>query len=237
MFFKKKKYKFKHYQNNFFVIDDIADLALLYKFTNKPVMVEDDLHTVNVISELNKRKILDANVLGMFAANCEPGNMLEIGTYYGAGTALMATNSPNSTIYTVNILPEQIGESAGGYTTSFLTKEQIGSFYKEKNLQNIKQIYANTKTWQVEEEVKDLSLVFIDGCHDTEFVYSDTRLILDRVKKGGFILWHDCSPVCRYNFEWVDASMRGIEKLIAEKLITGYILNVRNSWIGIWRKE
>jgi hypothetical protein len=31
--------------------------------------------------------------------------------------------------------------------------------------------------------------------------------------------------------------MKGVEKLMKEKLITPYVLNVRGSWIGIWRKE
>ena len=102
---------------------------------------------------------------------------------------------------------------------------------------NIKQIYANTKTWRLPDEIDDLSLVYIDGCHDKGFVFSDTKLIIDRVKVGGFILWHDCSPLYRKHFRWIEESMQGIEKLLRKKIISGNILNLRNSWIGIYKKE
>lgn len=219
------------------VVDDFNDVKKFFGFNKEPVMVEDDIDTIDSFSDFNGRKIKDSTILATFAANVMPGKMLDIGTYYGRSAASMSVNSPDSTIYTVNILPEQVEDNAGAYTTAFLTKDQIGIYYRERSLKNIKQIYANTKTWKVEEEINDLSLVFIDGCHDEEFVYSDTKLILDRVKKGGFILWHDFSPHCRSNFVWINDSMKGVEKLMKEKLISAYVLNVRGSWIGIWRKE
>ncbi len=204
-----------------------------------PIMVEDskDLDVIEVFSDFNGRRRKDSTILATFAANVAPGQMLDIGTYFGRSAASMAVNSPQSTIYTVNILPEQVEDNAGGFVTEFLTKEQIGVYYREKNLKNIKQIYTNTKTWKVESEINSLSLVFVDGCHDEEFVYSDTKLILDRVKQGGFVLWHDFSPDYRGNFCWINDSMKGVERLMSEKLITPYVLNVKGSWIGIWRKE
>ena len=236
MFCRKKKEKFR--QNNFLTVDSLDDVKALFGFTKDPVIVEDakDLDVVESASDFNGRRRNDVTVLATFAANVPAGKMLEIGTYYGRGAASMATNAPDSTLYTVNVLPEQVGIS-GAYPTEFLTKDQIGSYYREKNLKNIKQVYADTKNWTVEEEINDLSLVFIDGCHDAEFVYSDTKLILDRVKKGGFILWHDFSPEYRSNFCWIDDCMKGVERLMKEKLITPYVINVHGSWIGIWRKE
>jgi predicted O-methyltransferase YrrM len=237
MFCRKKKEKFR--QNNFITVDNFDDVKKLFGFTKEPLIVEDakDLDVVESASDFNGRRRNDVTILATFAANVPAGKMLEIGTYYGRGAASIATNSPESTVYTVNVLPEQVANNGGAFSTEFLTKDQIGSYFREKNIPNIKQVYANTKAWKVEEEISDLSLVFIDGCHDEEFVYSDTKLILDRVKKGGFVLWHDFSPEYRSNFCWINDSMKGVERLMKEKLIKPYIINVRGSWIGIWRKE
>lgn len=223
------------FDKNFFMLDNLENLIDFYKFKNDFKIIEDDLDEVRFIEDINNRRRLDAEVLSLVAANCENGKFLDIGTHLGRSAARMAYNSPNSKIYTVNISPEEYNLS-GDLSTEALTKDKIGSFYKEKGISNIKQIYANTKTWEIPQEINNLSLVYIDGCHNKEFVFSDTKLIFDKIKPGGFILWHDFSPKYRENFHWINESMLGIEKLMKEKIIKGPILNVQNSWVGIWRK-
>ena len=80
--------------------------------------------------------------------NVSPKSALEIGTSSGRGTALMATNSPDSIIYTVNIKEEDITRGKGGKNiTHSLSKDEIGIEYRKLGLQNIRQIYADTMTW------------------------------------------------------------------------------------------
>jgi len=231
MFFKKKAS-----EKNFFIVDTTRELARFFGFERQPVLIEDDLDKVNFITDINSRKLRDAEVLSLVAANTKPGNMLDIGTHHGRSAARMAANSPQSAVYTVNIPPEEY-DAGGKLKTDCLSRDEIGSFYRSKNLSNIDQIYANTKTWIIPDHINNLSLVYVDGCHDREFVYSDTRLILNRVRPGGFILWHDCTPIYRQNFSWIDEVMQGIERLLQENIIAGNILNVRNSWIGILKKD
>jgi len=219
----------------FLVLDSIEDLKDYFNFQKSHRIFESDLDIVNNPCDINRRKYRDAEVLSVMAANAPAGRILDIGTHLGRSAARMAVNSPRSTIYTVNIHPDD-ARDAGLLVTDILSEEQIGSFYRERNIQNIRQLYANTKYWQVPEELSDLSLVYVDGCHDTDFVISDTKLVFSRVRKGGFILWHDFTPIYRDNFSWIDTAMRGVEQLIREGLITGFVLNVRNSWIGIWQK-
>ena len=230
-----KLFRSNPYEKHFFLVESKEELASFYRFDKQEILIEDDLDQVRFIEDLNSRRRRDAEVLSFIAANTEPGKMLDIGTHVGRSAARMAVNSPDSTVYTVNIPPDDFTQG-GSLTTERLEMEKIGSYYRERNLSNIKQIYANTKTWDVPDEISDLSLVYIDGCHDKEFVYSDTKNIIDRVKPGGFILWHDCSPIYRKHFHWIDEAMQGIEKLLKEKIIADHILNVKNSWIGIWRK-
>lgn len=221
---------------NVYVLDSINELKKYYKFTNEYSIIENDLDTYQYIEDINSRKRLDASVLSLISANADKGSkFLDIGTYTGRSAARMAVNSPDSTIYTVNIAPND-ASSGGKLVTEILSKDEIGSFYRKHNLKNIKQVYANTRTWNIPEEISDLSLVYVDGCHDRKFVYSDTKKILDRVKIGGYILWHDFSSIYRKNHHWIHQSMLGVNDLYNESAIYGNILNVRNSWIGIWQK-
>lgn len=216
-------------------VESLDNLKQFYSFNEKFELIENNLDEVRFFEDLNARRRLDAEVLSLVAANAPPGKMLDIGTYLGHSAARMAVNSPSSIVYTVNIHPDEL-LAGGEFVTGTPKVEEIGSFYREKGIANIRQIFANTKNWQVPGEICDLSLVYVDGCHDTECVYNDTKLVIDRLVKGGFILWHDCSPNYRSNYVWIDAAMKGIEKLLENGVITPYILNVQHSWIGIWRK-
>lgn len=222
-------------RSDFLTVESLENLREFYAFHKKFSLVENNLDEVRFFEDLNSRRRLDAEVLSLVAANVPPGKMLDIGTYMGHSAARMAVNSPGSLVYTVNIHPDELMEG-GEFVTGSPTVNEIGSFYREKGFSNVQQVFANTKHWQIPAEISDLSLVYIDGCHDTECVYHDTRLVLERLMKGGFILWHDCSPLYRNNYTWIDSAMRGIEKVLAEGLITPYILNVKHSWVGLWRK-
>jgi hypothetical protein len=222
-------------RSDFLIVESLRNLTEFYSFHKKFELIETNLDEVRFFEDLNGRRRLDAEVLSLVAANVPAGKMLDIGTYLGHSAARMAVNSPGSLVYTVNIHPDELLEG-GEFVTGAPKAEEIGSYYRENGLSNIQQIFANTKNWQIPVEICDLSLVYVDGCHDTECVYNDTKLVLDRVMKGGFILWHDCSPVYRSNYAWIDSAMRGIEKLQSEGLITPYILNVKHSWVGLWRK-
>ena len=222
-------------RNDFLTVESLENLRKFYSFRKEFTLIENNLDEVRFFEDLNGRRRLDAEVLSLVAANVPAGKMLDIGTYLGHSAARMAVNSPQSLVYTVNIHPDEL-LAGGEFVTGAPSVEEIGSFYREKGLSNIRQIFANTKNWQIPPEICDLSLVYVDGCHDTDCVYHDTRLVLDRVIKGGFILWHDCSSVYRGNYAWIDTAMQGIERLLTEGLITPYILNVKHSWIGLWCK-
>ena len=224
------------YESCYLTVDSLEALREYYNFSKPHHIFENDLHIVNNPTDINHRKKMDASVLSLIAANAPAGRMLDIGTHFGRSAARMAVNSPNSIVYTVNVHPNQ-AQDAGLLVTDILPEEEIGKFYRQHNIPNIRQIYANTKYWDIPPEISDLSVVYVDGCHDTEFVISDTKLVYDRVRSGGFILWHDFSPIYRKNFNWIDAAMNGVEQLIAEGVVKGFVLNVRNSWIGIWQKQ
>jgi predicted O-methyltransferase YrrM len=225
---------FQNLERSVISLNNYRELMKVYGWDQDPILDRSDIHDFNYIEDVNERRIRDAESLATVMRNVRPAAALEIGTAKGMSTVLMSVNSPETKIFTLNIPPEEIHAGKGGtLTTVALEREQIGIAYRERNLLNITQILANTATW--EPRIGEIDVAFIDGCHDSEFVYNDTRKVLKHMKPGGFILWHDFNLDMMNKFGWIKSVCTGVEKLYADGLIKGRIFQVRDSWIGIYQ--
>lgn len=218
------------------IVETIEELKQHFGFQIDGDLIENDLDTVETECDLFNRKRLDAQVICTIAANSS-GKCLDIGTSHGRSAFKIATNIKDGIVYTVNILPEQYEATAGELTTHLLSKEEIGSFYRQHDLKNIEQIYANTQTWEIPDYINNLSLVFVDGAHDSICVYTDTKKAYERIQEGGFILWHDFSPLFRSKYKWIDSVMNGVEKFLEDHRMGVEIVNLKNSWVGVLKKQ
>ncbi len=215
-------------------LNTAGELKKFFRWKNDPVIDDSSIFDYEYIEDGNERRIRDAEVLGTVCRNVNKGLMLEIGTSTGHSTALMSANAPDARIYTVNILPDEIRSGKGGELTSItLEKEQIGSYYREKQCKNVYQIFANTATW--EPDIGIIDVAFIDGCHDTDFAYNDSIKVIKNMSPGSFILWHDFNPLLVKQFSWINNVCIGIERLYTAGQISGRIFHVKDSWIGVHR--
>jgi len=227
------KNEFNFLEQNVIELNNFNELKKIFKWRNDPILDRKDIYDFEYIEDANERRIRDAESLATVMANVKPKIALEIGTSTGLATVLMSINSPSSKIYTINISPEEIESGKGGnLTTITLDKNNIGIEYKKRNLTNITQIYANTATWNP--NIGMIDLAFIDGCHDSKFVFNDTVKILKNMKPGGFILWHDFNIKLYKNYDWVNNVCTGIDKLYQKKYLTRKIFHIRDSWTGIY---
>ncbi len=225
---------FPFLRNAVIELNSIGELCRLFHWTAQPNLGLAHLHDFDYVEDVNMRRIRDAESIAMVMCNAAPKIALEIGTAQGHTTALMAINAPQAQIHTVNIAPEEVLSGEGGVlTTMALEQEKIGSFYREHGLTNITQILANTARW--EPNIGTIDVAFIDGCHDADFVYNDTRKILKSMKSGGFVLWHDFNPATIYNYRWHLTVAQGVERLVRDGLVRGRIFHVRDSWVGVYR--
>lgn len=214
----------------------IAELMAAVNFKVAGLIDEDDIDTENNECERFGRKRRDGEILSTLAANTT-GVFLDIGTSHGRSAYKFARNAPGSTVHTVNALPEQLGQSAGNLVTHSLNKDQIGRYFREKNITNIIQHYANTQEWVMPDEIDELSIAFVDGAHDKDCVYRDTINAYERLKPGGYIAWHDFSPRFRSVYPWIDEVMSAVEFFIAmEHLHDAEIHCLDYSWIGFLKK-
>jgi predicted O-methyltransferase YrrM len=197
---------------------------------NDPILEGEHFHTFQYMEDLNDRRLRDAEVIGAACCNGEPKILLEIGTSHGRTTALMAQNAPGGMVYTVNIPPEEITE--GGKNITFApSREEIGSYYREKGLTNIHQIFANTKKW--EPDFGPIDVAFVDGCHDADFVYQDTKKVLKPCGPGSIVMWHDFNPGLARVYHWIDDVCKGVERLYVDGLLRGRIILLQDSWVGL----
>lgn len=217
---------------NVLEVRSLAHLKLALGWRRDPQLPAEGLDEFRGMNDLNDRRLRDAEVIAGACANQARWIALEIGTAHGATTALMAENAPAATVYTVNIPPDQI--AAGGVYTTFAPElEQIGRVWRERKLANVVQILANTASW--EPDFGPIDVALIDGCHDAEFVYGDTRKVLARCREGSLILWHDFHPGLRRVHPWIASVCHGLERLYREGLLRGPILHLQDSWVGLYR--
>lgn len=215
-------------------LNNVKELKKIFKWHLDPILDRPDMNDFDHIEDVNERRVRDAESLAIVMRNVCPEVALEIGTANGMATVLMSVNAPKSKIYTVNIPPEEIHAGRGGkLTTIAIEKEKIGIAFRERNLDNIKQIYANTASWSP--DIGTIDVAFIDGCHDSEFVFNDTLKVLKFMSPGGFILWHDFNPDLIWKFNWIRSVCRGVERLFRKGIIKGKVYHVRDSWTGIYQ--
>jgi predicted O-methyltransferase YrrM len=139
-----------------------------------------------------------------------PINYLEIGVADG-GNAINISRSyakhPGSKIYCVDPwtdydeYPEYKGQQEVGYNTflhNITTLTDAGKFLIHRGFSDdIVPTFKNDF----------FDIIFVDGNHETEFVYRDGVMALEKVKIGGYIVFDD------YLSEWKQ-TMDGVDKFI-----------------------
>mgnify|MGYP001219787509 CR=1 FL=1 len=215
----------------FETINEIIEYLKLEKVGH---IFETDIDDIETECDLFNRKRKDAELLTTIAANIK-GKCLDIGTSYGKSAYKIATNAPKSIVYTINVLPHEIKENEK-HITHLLEKNDIGKYYKDRKIKNIIQLYGNTQQWKIPEELNHISMVFIDGNHDANAVYSDSNLVYQNIEENGYIVWHDFNPDLRNKYEWIDSAMKGVENFIKHNNIETEIIHLKNSWTGVFKK-
>jgi predicted O-methyltransferase YrrM len=223
----------KNIDENLIVLNTFDDLKHQFKWNLEPIIEDPIFFQIENELDENNRRLLDAQVIGLIMRNLNPQTAVEIGTAEGHTTALMSKNSPNTHIFTLNIPPEELQAGDGGkLTTAIFEREKIGSYYREIGCKNITQIFSDSAKWKP--DIGSIDFVFIDGCHDKEYVYNDTVKVMSQMKKPGIIIWHDFNIDLINRYEWIYSVGSGVELLYKNKLIDGPIYHLKNSWMGFY---
>lgn len=125
------------------------------------------------------------------------GDIVEIGSWLGKSTVHLAKGcqiSKNGIVHAVDTFQGNKGKESL-YTNPLNTNETIVERFK-KNIKTARvqkeiKIYKMTSKEASKKIRKKLRLVFIDGCHDYEFVAEDIQLWSKKLQKGGLIVLDD----------------------------------------------
>ena len=118
--------------------------------------------------------IAEIAYLGLLTRALRPRTVFEIGTYRGRTALTFALNSPEDcTVYTLDLAPDSKPTLVGSADAELAASAQPGADYRNKDVAGkIKQIYADSTTFDFSPFAGTVDLFFVDGAHHYDAVVS-----------------------------------------------------------------
>lgn len=122
------------------------------------------------------RLLLELASLAYLMKVLKPRIVFEIGTFIGRTTRLLAVNSPSTCrVLTLDLEPVHV-------------KHEIGEAFKGMpESDKIKQLYGDSRAFDFSPWYDLCDFVWVDACHDYDYVVSDTQNALKLCRPGGWI--------------------------------------------------
>jgi predicted O-methyltransferase YrrM len=123
------------------------------------------------------------------------GDVVEIGSACGGTTIVLiaAAEKVNKMVYSVDPYPEKLEKVADKYTPGIMKnfKETFKNNILTGKWNNI--IQYNVDITDCIDKIPDnLSVVFIDGCHEYSYVLNEYNMLFPKLVKNGKMFIHDC---------------------------------------------
>ena len=117
---------------------------------------------------------------GWLASYLKPRLIVEIGTQRGGAALLLTQNAgPEARTVTLDLL-------------SPVDHPEIGCAFKGTAWEKqIELVTGDSRSFDWSPWQGQADLVYVDGCHDYEYAWADTRTALTLLSERGIILWHD----------------------------------------------
>lgn len=133
------------------------------------------------------------SVLRTIVRYCHPKTVLEIGTYKGRTTRLLAEEAAEgAAVYTLDMPPERVAEGGCFWPgDGRLVGQQILSY---RGPARIVQLFGDSRSFDFSPYCRGIDLLFIDGDHGYNTVLSDSLQALEMISSGGTIIWDDYHP-------------------------------------------
>lgn len=161
--------------------------------------------------------LAELSTLAYIVQAAKAKTIFEIGTFLGRTTRLFALNtSADASIITLDVPQEMAAHS-------------IGIDYKGTPEETkITQVYGDSRSFNYAPYKNTCDFVWVDACHDYEFVKNDTERAFELCKPGGLIGWHDY----RHTSWWC-----GVTKYLRElRSSCPGIKHMRGTTIALYRK-
>lgn len=121
----------------------------------------------------------------------KPRRILEIGTYDGATTLLLARAAPDAEIFTLDLPPESAGSATVTWETDNAAAGVGSRFRGDPDAVRITQLLGDSRTFDFSPWHGTIDLVLVDGGHAYEPAKADTGSAQKLLASGGMIIWDD----------------------------------------------
>ena len=115
------------------------------------------------------------------AVKCiDPQCIFEIGTYLGRISKMLLVNaSPSCRLFTLDLPPDRCRHEPGSELkgTSYISQATL--------------LVGDSKEFDFTPWAGKCDLVWVDACHEYDYVKADSENALSMVSEGGWVLWHD----------------------------------------------
>jgi predicted O-methyltransferase YrrM len=141
-----------------------------------------------------------------------PRRVLEVGSYRGYTTRLLAEHTaPTTTIVAFDRNPEH-GEAYSGTPVETKIERRVGEMSYEAFARDARNSY---------------DLIFLDADHTYESVRRDTEILLPLLAPSGLFVWHDYANWGRFSRK------NGVPEFLHELSRTRPVAAVAGSWLAV----
>src|SRR6266478_7347450 len=145
-----------------------------------------DLEQVN-----GNTSLLEQLVVLPIAKRRQCKRVFEFGTFDGKTSANLAVNlQRDAQIFTIDLPAGQLGSVAlpiGKHDLTLILKNRIGD--KLGSSAKVIQLYGDTARFDFSSWYGTCDLIFVDACHEYEYVLNDSEIALKLLARGGVVLW------------------------------------------------
>jgi hypothetical protein len=158
-----------------------------------PKLNEEPVSLIDYRYDYGDMPLTELMLVCRIARRLKPRLVFEIGTFLGGTTLQLAVNS-SATVYTLDLPPAAVGDGSRRVWDAELDvyPDIPGRrFHDTPWFGKIKQVFGNSREFDFEPFRGQIDMVLVDGCHQYDFVLSDSVNALKLLSSKGIILWHD----------------------------------------------
>jgi hypothetical protein len=140
-----------------------------------------------------------------------PRTIVEVGTFHGETTRLLAVNRPEATVHNIDLDPGfNVATDHGAFPLDdhHLIAQRSSVGEASRGLPNVVQHFGDSAVWDWA-PARDAGFFFIDGAHTYEYMKNDTDRALEVAGRPATIAWHDVNAVH-------PAVVRRLEEMVRE---------------------
>ena len=157
-------------------------------------------------TEIGSITLVDQIVILCLLKILKPSVILEIGTYLGYTTSLLAINTSVAKIFSIDLPDDHNSHNLNIDETQILVNPEVNDnflrqkqasegekyleYLRDSDKAKIKLIKHDSTELDFPREIGTIDFAFIDGGHTEEIVASDTEGVFSCMEKG-VIVWHD----------------------------------------------